>query len=135
VGGETVGEIGAGSLVLVGVKQEDTPSDAHYLAEKIAHLRIFDDAQGRMELSAVETGMAVLVVSQFTLFGDVRKGRRPSYARAASGAAAEALYEEVCEQLRRTGVPVATGRFGAEMEVEMIGDGPVTLLLDSERVF
>jgi D-tyrosyl-tRNA(Tyr) deacylase len=135
VEGETVGEIGPGSLVLVGVKQDDTAADAQYMAEKIGHLRIFDNAEGRMELSALEVSASILVVSQFTLFGDVRKGRRPSYARAARGEEAERLYEEVCEKLRALGLRVATGRFGAEMEVEMAGDGPVTLLLDSERVF
>jgi len=130
-----VGEIGAGLLVLVGVGQEDTPADAHYIADKTAHLRVFDDANGRMELSALETGSAILVVSQFTLHGDVRKGRRPSYARAARGEQAVTLYEEVCSRLRANGLTVATGRFGAEMRVEMAGDGPVTLLLDSEKQF
>jgi D-tyrosyl-tRNA(Tyr) deacylase len=135
VEGETVGEIGPGLLALVGVGQEDGAPDAHYVAEKIANLRVFDDENGRMERSALEVGAGVLVVSQFTLHGDVRKGRRPSYARAAKGEEALGLYEEVCARLRECGLPVATGRFGAEMQVEMVGDGPVTILLDSERQF
>lgn len=135
VDGEIVGEIGAGLAVLVGVREEDTASDAHYIAEKIAHLRVLDDAEGRMDRSLLDEGAAALVVSQFTLFGDVRKGRRPSYSKAARGEAAEGLYEEVCSRLRTLGLQVATGRFGAMMEVELIGDGPVTILLDSERLF
>lgn len=135
VEGEVVGEIGPGLLVLVGVKQDDTPPAAQYIAEKIANLRVLDDENGRMERSALESGAAVLVVSQFTLFGDVRKGRRPSYARAAKGELAIELYESVCSLLRSMGLTVETGRFGAEMQVEMVGDGPVTILLDSERLF
>jgi len=135
VGEEVTGRIGAGLVALVGVKQGDTAPAARYIAEKIAHLRIFDDASGRMELGALETGAAALVVSQFTLFGDVRRGRRPSYIEAARGEEAERLYEEVYEHLRGLGLTVATGRFGAEMEVELVGDGPVTILLDSDRTF
>jgi D-tyrosyl-tRNA(Tyr) deacylase len=105
------------------------------VAEKIAGLRVFDDVDGRMNLSAVETGAGVLLVSQFTLYGDVRKGRRPSYSRAAAPEEAERLYERSAALLREQGLRVATGRFGAEMLVEMAGDGPVTILLDSERVF
>lgn len=135
VDGEVVGEIGPGLLVLVGVKQEDGLPAAQYLAEKIANLRVFGDENGRMELSAVDAGKSVLVVSQFTLYGDARKGRRPSYVQAARGEQAEALYEAVAARLRELGLPLATGRFGAMMEVEMVGDGPVTLLLDSERGF
>lgn len=130
-----VGAVGRGMAVLVGVKQDDDSSAAQYLAEKLANLRIFDDGNGRMELSAVDTAAEVLVVSQFTLYGDVRKGRRPSYVQAARGEQAETLYEEVCKRLRGLGLTVATGRFGAEMEVELLGDGPVTILVDSERVF
>jgi D-aminoacyl-tRNA deacylase len=132
---ETAGEIGPGLLVLLGVRQDDSPADAHYVAEKVANLRVFPDAAGRMEVSAREAGAEVLVVSQFTLYGDARKGRRPSYARAAGGALAVTLYEEVCARLRQAGFRVATGRFGAMMRVEMVGDGPVTILLDSERQF
>ncbi len=135
VGEETVGEIGPGLMVLVGVRQTDTAVDVQYIADKIANLRILDDEQGRMDRSALDRGAEVLVVSQFTLFGDVRKGRRPSYSEAARGEQAEALYEAVCDRLRDAGLRVATGRFGAEMLIDMIGDGPVTILLDSERVF
>ena len=132
---EVTGRIGSGLLVLLGVKQDDAPSAAQYIAEKIAGLRIFPDEQGRMDRSVLEAGGAVLVVSQFTLFGDARKGRRPSYTQAASGALAVGRYEEVCTALRGLGLRVETGRFGAHMDVEMIGDGPVTILLDSERGF
>lgn len=135
VDGEVVGSIGRGLLVLVGVKQDDTAAAAHYTAEKIAGLRIFPDEHGRMDLPAVDVGAEMLVVSQFTLYGDARKGRRPSYIQAASGALAVQLYEEVCTALRRLGLKVETGRFGADMRVEMVGDGPVTILLDSEKQF
>ena len=135
VDSEVVGEIGAGLAILVGVREEDTAADAHYIADKIANLRVLDDAEGKMDRSPLDEGAEVLVVSQFTLFGDVRKGRRPSYSKAARGEAAEGLYEEVCSRLRSLGLKVATGRFGAMMEVELIGDGPVTILLDSERLF
>ena len=132
---ETTGEIGTGLLVLIGVKQDDSPAAAQYTAEKIAGLRIFPDQHGRMEHSVLEAGGEVLVVSQFTLYGDARKGRRPSYAGAASGGLAVTLYEEVCTTLRKLGLKVETGRFGAQMQVEMVGDGPVTILLDSERLY
>jgi D-tyrosyl-tRNA(Tyr) deacylase len=135
VDGSIVGSIGRGLLVLVGVKQDDTTATAHYMAEKIAGLRIFPDSEGRMDRSGVETGAEILVVSQFTLYGDARKGRRPSYIQAASGGLAVELYEEVCTALRGLGLKVETGRFGAEMRVEMVGDGPVTILLDSEKQF
>lgn len=135
VEGETVGEIGAGLMALLGVKQSDTPAAAQLIAEKIANLRILDDGLGRMDLSALDRGAEVLVVSQFTLYGDARKGRRPSYTEAARGEVATALYEEVCTRLRSLGLRVATGRFGAEMLIEMVGDGPVTILLDSEKQF
>jgi len=130
-----VGEIGPGLLVLLGVKQEDTSAAAQYVAEKIANLRVFGDADGRMELSALDAGRGILLVSQFTLYGDARKGRRPSYIQAARGEQAEALYEEVGRRLRDLGLTVANGRFGAMMEVEMVGDGPVTILVDSDKVF
>jgi D-tyrosyl-tRNA(Tyr) deacylase len=136
VAGESVGAIGLGLLVFLGVAREDDPAAEAYVADKIAGLRVFPDAAGRMELSVVEAGGAVLVVSQFTLYGDARKGRRPSYTRAAAGAEAEARYEAVCARLRDAhGLTVATGRFGADMEVEAVGAGPVTILLDSERLF
>jgi D-tyrosyl-tRNA(Tyr) deacylase len=135
VGEETVGQIESGLLVLLGVKQDDTSESAAYIAEKLANLRVFDDASGRMELSALDSGKAMLVVSQFTLYGDARKGRRPSYVQAARGEPAVSRYQEVCERLRGLGLTVETGRFGAEMLVEMVGDGPVTILLDSEKQF
>lgn len=132
---EVSGRIDNGLLVLLGVKQDDGPETAQYIAEKIAGLRIFPDENGRMDRSALEIGAEVLVVSQFTLYGDARKGRRPSYVLAASGGPAVELYEEVCTVIRRLGLRVETGVFGAQMQVEMVGDGPVTILLDSERVF
>jgi len=135
VAGEVIGQIGPGLAVLVGVKQGDTEADARYLAEKTAHLRVFDDSEGRMNLSVQERGGGVLVVSQFTLYGDVRRGRRPSYAEAAAPEAAESLYLRYCELLREAGLAVETGRFGAMMEVRIVGDGPVTILLDSARLF
>jgi D-tyrosyl-tRNA(Tyr) deacylase len=135
VGDETVGEIGPGLAVLLGVKHSDGPGDAGYLAEKTAHLRVFDDDQGRMNRSLLETGGSALVVSQFTLLGDVRRGRRPNYSEAAPPEIAEDLYLQYCRFLRDQGIAVATGRFGAEMVVRTVGDGPVTILLDSERLF
>jgi D-aminoacyl-tRNA deacylase len=135
VDGDTVGEIGNGLLLLVGVKQGDTIADAQYIAEKTANLRVFPDAEGRMDVSALDAGAGVLVVSQFTLWGDARKGRRPSYTQAAAGETAEHLYEAVCSRLRDLGLSVATGRFGADMRIEMEGYGPVTILLDSEKQF
>ncbi len=135
VDGQVVGRIDRGYVLLVGVATDDTEADARFIAEKVAHLRLFPDETGRMEVCALETGAEVLVVSQFTLHGDARKGRRPSYSAAASGELAERLYEQVCERLRGLGLAVQTGRFGAMMEVEIIGDGPVTILLDSRRLF
>jgi D-aminoacyl-tRNA deacylase len=135
VAGAVVGQIGSGLAVLVGVKQGDTEADARYLAEKTTHLRVFADPEGRMNLSVQERGGGVLVVSQFTLYGDVRRGRRPSYAEAAAPEAAESLYLRYCDLLREAGLAVETGRFGAMMEVRIVGDGPVTILLDSARLF
>jgi D-tyrosyl-tRNA(Tyr) deacylase len=134
VADETVGEISHGLLVLVGVVREDGPADAEYIAGKIRDLRIFPDDAGRMNRSVVETGGSVLAVSQFTLAGDCRRGRRPSFDAAAPPALASALYEDVVRRVREAGVPVATGRFQAEMQVELVNDGPVTLLLDSRKV-
>ena len=133
--GELTGEIGPGLLVLVGVTHADTQDDAAWLAAKVAGLRVFDDDQGKMNRSLAETGGGVLVVSQFTLYGDARKGRRPSYIAAAPPERAAPLVEAVAKGLAGAGVPVASGRFGAEMLVESAGDGPVTILLDSARVF
>jgi D-tyrosyl-tRNA(Tyr) deacylase len=131
--GELTGEIGPGLLVLVGVTHADTEADAGWLAAKVAALRVFDDDQGKMNRSLTETGGAALVVSQFTLYGDARRGRRPSYIAAAPPEQAAPLVEAVAKSLAGSGIPVATGRFGADMRVESAGDGPVTILLDSTR--
>jgi D-aminoacyl-tRNA deacylase len=131
--GEVVGEIDHGLLVLVGVSRSDGAAEAAWIAGKVAGLRVFDDAQGRMNRSLTETGGGILVVSQFTLYGDARNGRRPSYIDAARPEQAEPLVQAVVDALAAGGVPVATGRFGAEMRVESAGDGPVTILLDTER--
>jgi D-aminoacyl-tRNA deacylase len=133
--GELTGEIGPGLLVLVGVTHGDTEADAAWLAAKVADLRVFDDDQGTMNRSLREVGGGALVVSQFTLYGDARRGRRPSYIAAAPPEQAAPLVEAVAKALAGEGVPVATGRFGAEMRVESAGDGPVTILLDSSRAF
>jgi len=135
VGGQIVGDINAGLLVLLGVSSDDTNEDAEYLVEKTAHLRIFSDDDGKMNLSVTETGGAVLVVSQFTLYGDVRRGRRPSYSDAAPPELANSLYEYFVEQLRLCGLQVETGVFQAMMKVTLTNDGPVTILLDSRRQF
>jgi D-tyrosyl-tRNA(Tyr) deacylase len=129
--GETVGEIGAGLLILLGVKTDDAEKDAEFLAGKIANLRIFEDAEGKMNLSLKETDGEALVVSQFTLYGDCRKGRRPSFTDAAGPAKGEALYENFVSRLQAEGPAVSTGRFGAEMVVRLENDGPVTLVVDS----
>jgi D-tyrosyl-tRNA(Tyr) deacylase len=132
VEGKVAGEIGAGLLVLLGVGKEDTPATAAHLAEKTAQLRIFNDVQGKMNISLIESGGAALVVSQFTLYGDVNKGRRPAFGHAAPPAEAKQLYEEYVRCLQAAGVRVETGVFQAHMEVELVNDGPVTILLDSE---
>jgi D-aminoacyl-tRNA deacylase len=131
----TTGAIGAGLLVLVGVGADDAESDASWMAEKIAGLRIFTDDEGLMNRSVTETGGSVLLVSQFTLFGDVRKGRRPSFITAAKEPLASTLYERTGRALERLGLTVAYGEFGADMKVELVNDGPVTILLDSKRLF
>lgn len=133
VGAETVGAIGPGLVVLLAVATDDQPPQARALAEKIAHLRIFDDDAGRLNRSVIDVGGAVLVVSQFTLYGDARRGRRPSFTRAAPPAQAEGLHDLFVAHLRGLGVPVATGRFRALMLVEIHNDGPVTLVVDSDR--
>ena len=132
---EAVGEIGGGLLVLLGVGQDDAEADADYLAQKVVGLRIFPDAEGKMNRSVLDVTGGVMVISQFTLYGDVRRGKRPSFTRAAPPDRADALYEHFASCLRQEGVPVATGRFGAMMQVELVNDGPVTILLDSERRF
>jgi len=131
IGGEIVGEIGTGLLVLLGVTHTDTPTDAKWLAEKIAGLRIFADADGKMNRDVTEAGGGILVVSQFTLYGDCKKGRRPSFIDAAGPDMAIPLYEAFVNGLRALGIPTATGRFGAMMQVELTNDGPVTLIVDS----
>ncbi len=133
--GEIIGEIGPGLAVLLGVGAGDTEADADYLAEKITGLRVFEDADCRMNLSVAETRGEVLVVSQFTLYGDVRKGRRPSYTEAAAPELACRLYQACVRRIEARGTSVATGRFGARMLLNIENDGPVTILLDSQRVF
>ena len=135
VEGETVGEIGPGLVVLLGVARDDAEEDARYLVEKVLNLRVFDDAEGRMNLSVAESGGALLVVSQFTLYGDVRRGRRPSWFEAAPPEMAERLYEFFVAEARRGGARVETGSFRRMMEVELVNDGPVTILLDSRKLF
>ncbi|MBW1729908.1 MAG: D-tyrosyl-tRNA(Tyr) deacylase [Deltaproteobacteria bacterium] len=135
VDGDEVGRIGPGLLVLLGVAQGDEEKDANYLADKVANLRIFPDDAGQMNRSVLETGGAVLVVSQFTLLGDCRKGRRPSFARAARPEKAKELYESFVVYLRAKGLHVETGRFQEMMDVYLVNDGPVTILLDSEKIF
>ena len=135
VDGKTTGEIGPGLLVLLGVAKNDTEAEAGKLAEKVATLRIFPDEAGKMNRSVEETGGGVLVVSQFTLHGDCRKGRRPSFDRAAPAELANALYEAFVVALRRRGLRVETGVFQAMMDVELINAGPVTLLVDTDRSF
>jgi D-tyrosyl-tRNA(Tyr) deacylase len=135
VAGEVVGEIGRGLLVLLSVAPDDTADDARQLADKIVGLRIFDDVEGKMNLGLADVGGALLAVSQFTLLGDCRKGRRPSFIGAAPPELAERLYEDFVAAARALGVTVATGRFRQHMQVELVNDGPVTLLLDSRKAF
>lgn len=129
---ETVAEIGPGLLVLLGVSQSDSEKDADYLADKLVHLRIFEDKNGKMNLSLLDTGGEMLVVSQFTLLGDCRKGRRPSFVQAAPPDRAEALYETFMDRVRSNGVSVASGKFQAKMDVSLVNDGPVTLIVESK---
>lgn len=131
VEGEVVGEIGAGLLLLVGIGHEDGEADLAWMADKVAGLRVFEDEAGKMNLSVREIGGAVLSVSQFTLYGDCRKGRRPNFMAAARPETAAALYDRFNAMLREQGLPVATGRFGAMMDVSLVNDGPVTLILES----
>jgi D-tyrosyl-tRNA(Tyr) deacylase len=135
VGGEVVGRIGRGLVVLVGIASGDTEKDVEYLVPKIVNLRIFPDDEGRFNLSAVDINGELLVVSQFTLLADTRKGRRPSFVEAAPPAEAEELFERFVEQARATGLKVATGRFQQYMQVEIHNDGPVTIMLDSREKF
>jgi D-tyrosyl-tRNA(Tyr) deacylase len=135
VGEEITGEIGLGLVVLLGVGAEDTRASADYLAEKIIGLRIFEDAGGKMNLSVAEVGGALLVVSQFTLYGDVRRGKRPSFDAAAPPKQARELYEYFVEKVRVVGLRCETGRFQETMRVELVNEGPVTILLDSAKLF
>ena len=135
VADETVGEIGKGLVVLLGVARDDTEKDAEYLVGKIGSLRVFDDSEGRMNLSVTDAGGALLVVSQFTLYGDVRRGLRPSWIEAAGLEVAEPLYESFVMRAKAHIGEVATGRFRSMMQVELVNDGPVTILLDSRKVF
>lgn len=131
VGGETVASIGAGLLVLAAVGKDDADADADYLVDKIVNLRVFPDDAGRFDRSALDAGASLLVVSQFTLYGDTRKGRRPSFTDAAPPAEAQARFAGLVERFRAAGLPVQTGRFQEMMDVELVNDGPVTLILDS----
>jgi D-tyrosyl-tRNA(Tyr) deacylase len=135
VSGSVVGQIGAGLLVFVGVGDGDGQADIEYTASKLLGLRVFPDADGKMNLSVVDVRGALLVISQFTLFGDVRRGRRPSFIEAAPPDAGRATYEALLSQLRASGTPVQAGVFQAHMDVELVNDGPVTLLIDSRRLF
>jgi D-aminoacyl-tRNA deacylase len=135
VDGELAGDIGNGLLVLLGVARDDSEADADYLAEKVAALRIFEDDAGKMNLSVADVGGTVLAVSQFTLFGDVRRGKRPSFDAAARPEQAKALYEYFVERIRASGLRCETGRFQEMMQVELVNDGPVTILLDSKKGF
>lgn len=131
----TVGSIASGVVVLVGISPEDGADEARWLADKVANLRIFPDDAGKMNRSLLEHGGAALVVSQFTLYGDARRGRRPSFIRAAQGVEAEAVYDRVISLLRDLSIDCATGEFGAMMDVSLINEGPVTILLDSDKTF
>ncbi|MGE5358242.1 MAG: D-aminoacyl-tRNA deacylase [Bacteroidales bacterium] len=135
VGDRVVGQIDRGLLVLVGVGQHDGPKDVEYIASKIRDVRIFEDADGKMNRSLADVGGAVLLVSQFTLYGDIRKGRRPSFDQAAPPSLGRQLYEDVARALRALDLRVETGEFQAHMHVELVNDGPVTIILDSGRVF
>ena len=135
VDNEPVSEIGAGVLVFLGVAHDDTATELAYIANKVANLRIFEDEDGKMNRSLLETGGAALVVSQFTLYGDCRKGRRPSFINAARPEVANALYEQFISALEQQNIPTQGGTFQAMMDVQLINDGPVTILLDSDKQF
>ncbi len=130
VDGTVVGQIARGLLVLLGIGHEDTPDQAHWLADKIAGLRIFEDEHGKMNRDVLEAGGAILVVSQFTLYGDCRKGKRPNFVAAAPPGVAMPLYQSFIDAVRAHGIATETGRFGAMMDVELVNDGPVTLIVD-----
>ena len=132
---ELVGEVGAGLCVFVGVGRDDTDADVQNLADKVVGLRIFEDEAGKMNRSVADVEGQILAVSQFTLFGDVRRGKRPSFTEAMDPLGANGLFEALCERMRARGVTVATGRFRAQMRVELLNDGPVTILLDTQKNF
>ena len=134
-GGEIVGKIGKGFMVLVGVSVDDTDKDVRYMADKVPNLRIFEDEEGKMNLSLKDVGGAILAVSQFTLYGDARGGRRPGFTAAARPEPATALYEQLVAAWREQGITVETGRFRTDMQVALVNDGPVTLLMDSTKLF
>ncbi len=135
VAGERKGEIGQGFLVLIGVEEGDTDADLRYIADKVLHLRVFEDENGKMNRSLLDIGGRILAVSQFTLLGDARGGRRPSFIAAARPETANPLYERLVADWRSRGIPVETGVFGADMQVGLVNDGPVTILLDSRKLF
>ncbi len=135
VDGQVLGQIGQGLLVFVGVQKGDSTTDVKFLADKVQGLRIFDDDNGFMNRSVVDVGASLLVVSQFTLLGDVRRGKRPSFSDAAPPADAQPLYADFCRQLAKSGLAVAEGRFQADMQVALLNDGPVTIMLDSRKLF
>ena len=135
IDGEVVGSVGTGVMVLLGVSGSDGDAEARWFADKVANLRIWPDTEGKMNRSLLDVSGEALIVSQFTLYGDARKGRRPSYIRAAQGAEAERIYRSCVEELEKLGIRCKTGRFGAMMQVSLVNDGPVTILLDSEKTF
>ncbi|MFN2515404.1 MAG: D-aminoacyl-tRNA deacylase [Pyrinomonadaceae bacterium] len=135
VNGNVTGEIGEGLVVLLGIARDDLPADAEYLAEKLIALRVFDDEQGKMNLSVKDVGGGILVISQFTLYGDVRRGLRPSWIEAAAPEIAEPLYEYVVTEIKKRLTNISTGSFRSMMQVELVNDGPVTILLDSRKLF
>lgn len=135
VDGEVIGKIGKGFLILLGVSDDDTEKDLVYMADKISGLRVFEDEDEKMNLSLLDIGAEALVVSQFTLYGDCRKGKRPSFSSAGKPEYANAMYEKFAELLREKGIKTQMGRFGADMKVELLNDGPVTLMLDSKKLF
>ena len=135
VDGSVIGKMKQGLLVLLGVTDTDTAEDVQYICEKVSHLRIFEDEEDKMNLSVMDVGGEVCVVSQFTLYGDARKGRRPNFMKAAPPTMAERLYLEVVEAFKEKGLPVSTGQFQAHMQVSLVNDGPVTILLDSSKEF
>jgi len=135
VDGTCIGKIEQGLLVFLGVEQGDAESDLEYIVSKVCGMRIFEDDEGKMNRSVEDIGGSILAVSQFTLLGDARKGRRPSFVKAGSPADAKQLYEKTVEKFRATGIPIETGEYQAEMQVSLINDGPVTILLDSKKTF